>query len=131
MTIGYRRANEDDYRLINEWYANRGMVPVPRHWFPETTWIAIVNKKPVVSKSLLLTNSVYAMSEYAISDPNSDPRIRKEAILFLNDMLLQEAKKFGFECVVMFSNMERTWEKASESGFQVIGEGYKMLMRSV
>lgn len=122
----------EDYPHIWQWYSLRKMPVPPLNWIPwEHSYMALVDDKPICMKSLICTNTVYAMTEYAIADPRSSAEERIEAIGTLNEVLLDEAKRLGYEFVTMFSNMPRTWEKASDSGFTEVGSGYKMLTRKV
>lgn len=114
LAKGVIRYKPAHYRGIASWYTARGLQAPPQHYLSDLGFIADGR----VAGWLYLTNSNVALIEGIISNPNTVPSMRRQALKKLSGLLVDTALSMGYTVIKMESNHPRIQELAEDLGFK-------------
>jgi len=72
---------QDHSVLLSKWWKEWGFAPVPIDFLPETGWVVLYKKRPIIAAYMYTTDSKVAWLSWFISDKSfNDREVRNEAI---------------------------------------------------
>lgn len=121
-----RAFNKSDYEEIATWYAGRDQpIPTPKA-LPEIGYI----EPGVAAGFLFRTDANWCLIESYIAHPNSDSKVRSEALDLITFALIQTAKEMGFRHIVSMTKNEAIIQRAKKHDFKSMGQ-YEMLSKEI
>lgn len=114
-----RNYNKEDYKMLASWW-HEHLQLAPREDMlpPDTTYILEYDNQPVLSACLYLMNCPGAsMLENLISNPKHESLERKILVSYLIKYIEREAKKRGYNTLVLFSYQDKLKIRYEELGF--------------
>lgn len=108
-----------EYEIVVNWWKRHGQMAPPRDMLPEdTTYVVEVDKRPVASAVLYVTNcKKVSMVEHVIGDPDFNKEKRRMATEYLFRHLEQLASKSGYTILVIFAYADAVKLRYEELGF--------------
>lgn len=127
-----RKIDKDDIDTIHPWYQVKGDAAVVA-WLPDTTYLVLVDDRPVACGSLLLTNSGCVFMEHLATNPNESQFTQAKALRFLALELENIAKNSGYKVILglvpedHFSLVEFYRRQGAVLGSKLMRVTYKFL----
>ncbi len=131
--VRIRPLGASDLPIIMKWWAAANEPAPPSDTMPlESSFVAEVDGKPVLSVSVLLTNSPsLAYTENFIGAPDSKGASRREAALMLSDHIAAFAKARGCKYLACIAYRPKLWGRYEELGYVKTLEGVSTFVRQL
>lgn len=124
-TIDY---NDNHYEEVSGWFMKRGMKPIPRSSLPKFGKIV----PSLAAVFLYQTDSDVCAIENAITNPESDKKIRRQALGVAIKDCISHAKDIGFKNMMFVSDIPVVVEDfAKEHKFKKIEGKVNILWRNL
>jgi len=117
MELSIKKFEQKDYELVKDWWDSYKEQAPHFTMMPETSYIMYYNNQPILSVSLLLTNTPIAWVDNYIGNPEHKGSIRKECGNVLLRHLEEVAKSNGKDRMICMSINEKTTKRYLELGF--------------
>jgi hypothetical protein len=103
-----------DYEMLSAWWTGHGMTPPEKKVIPWTTYIMYYDDVPVISLSLIITNTPVGWLDNFVANPEYKNRvIRRECAQILVRAVEYEAETFGCDrtfCMAVEPELNRYYE---------------------
>jgi hypothetical protein len=109
---------DKDYQMISHWCALRDMAPPPEWSLPDLGLIV----DDVACGFLILTNNNCAFLDFYISNPNSEKKIRDDALDSITEELVGLSKDLKIKLLMANSRSFPIIERAKRFDFETVGE---------
>jgi hypothetical protein len=119
-----RRVVDLDFDQIGTWFSMREMRLPDRSLFPATGFII----SGIAAGFIYYTDSAVALIDCYISNPDTDPQDRSEAIDAITDALIQSAKFHRCKMIKCDTQLDTIKKRALALGFKGIGEHDNFVM---
>ena len=87
---------EQDYAQVAQWWEAQDFAPIAPECLPETGYIV----NDCVAGFMYKTDSKFAWIEWIVSDPESNPLVRRASVPILVDTLVEAAREEGFTRII-------------------------------
>ena len=104
---------------VLEWWDSRQGVDFPVHFLPDTGRVAVLAGRPIAACFIYLTNSRVAHISWPITDPETHPEVRSEAINMCIEALHKLAKECDYKHVWTTSGIPKLQDRFEELGYMV------------
>ena len=114
--VGYQKKW---FPLFADWWEKaKETVPLPEMLPEDTTFVAVLNERPVAVITLYTTNCKYfAMLEGLVADPIAGKSVRREAVEALVQAAVNFAKHHGYRHLYCLSKHPKLTARYEELGF--------------
>jgi N-acetylglutamate synthase-like GNAT family acetyltransferase len=128
-----RPYQDSDLQTVQKWWIEQGLAPVWRALLPlESTYILEIDGEPALCACLYLMNSEDAcMVENLVGNPKFKGTQRYEAVPVLFKHLENEAKRFGYRTLVLFTYEDKLKERYQDLGFIKTTENVTTFAKSI
>jgi len=131
MNYTIRQFTSADYSLIKSWWNMYDQVAPELEFIPTTTYIMYFHNEPILSMSLILTNTPIGWFENYIGNPSLKGDIRKKGGNILYKYLTQIAKAQGKTRIFCMSIHDKTTKRYTEFGMQQTATNVTTLTQEV
>jgi hypothetical protein len=117
MNFRIEQFKASDYPMLKSWWDFHGEMAPELEMMPETSYIMYFNNEPILSVSLLLTNTPIAWAENFIGNPELKGDIRKECGYIIVHHLEKVAKEHNKTRIFCMSMNKKTTKRYIDLGF--------------
>lgn len=117
-----RLYTSDDYKTLCSWYEIHKETPPAKEFLPNSTFILEVAGEPMMSVSLILTNTPIAWIENLVSNPHQKGALRVSAVNEMELFLQRFAKDQGYKRLFGMSKQEKLIKRYKGLGYTMTAE---------
>lgn len=130
-TYSLRRFESEDHALICSWWRAHHWPEISLTMLPRDGFFVEANGKPTVCGFIYFTGSDISLMEWIVSDPESNPFHRSEALDLLIEELTKFAKAGGARVAITFLTHKRLIEKVKSHDFKVTDTNVTHLLKEL
>ena len=107
----------DNHKILASWWKAHDWDVLPQTYLPKTGFMAWQGEIPIAACFLYTTDSVFAMMEWAISNPTSYHEQRHEAMNMIVKAIMKHCKEHEIEAIYTMTNHPSLVRSYKELGF--------------
>jgi hypothetical protein len=121
-----KRIKGEDLKEVNSWYKGWGQPQIPAHALPRGGYMV----SGIAAGFCYLTDSSIGIIEGYISNPDSTPEQRSEALDEITQTILRYAARNEVSLLIAYATREEIGERAMRHGFKPCG-GYMGYVKEI
>lgn len=122
-----RRVTREDYEALKGWWSAQKWEAPPLECLPTVGFMI----EDVCAGFLYQTDSAFSWLEFVIANPDTDKKVRSEALDLVINALTKASKELGYKAIYTTLNHPKLIERYQKHGFMKTDEGITALVRSI